>query len=43
MYYRKLVGLERLADSEESFISNESKERKEIEDRKEKIELLWTK
>ena len=43
MHCRKLVCLERLAYSAKSLIFDELKERKGVEDRKEKIELIWTK
>ena len=43
MYRRKLPCLEQLEYFGKSLISNELKKRKEVEDRKEKIELVWTK
>ena len=43
MHYRKLVCLERLAYSENSLTSYELSERKDLKDRKEKIELMWKK
>ena len=41
--YRKSICLDRLAYFEKSLISNELKERKEIEDKKVKTESIWTK